>query len=112
MIIEKIYKTDDGHTFKTEKEALAYEAKIKEERRKKAETNKKLSDLEKEWRKKLDEAVEVSVFVNNISKYNVVEFTTYSYDKYYKVTDLADLEPNDELIITYEVNGEKRILTN
>ena len=70
MIIEKIYKTDDGHTFKTEKEALAYEAKIKEERRKKAETNKKLSDLEKEWRKKLDEAVEA---------YNDY---THSYDVY------------------------------
>ena len=44
MIIEKIYKTDDGHTFKTEKEALEYEAKIKEERRKKAEVNKKLRE--------------------------------------------------------------------
>lgn len=60
MIIEtkKIYKTDDGRTFNTEKEALAYEAKVKEERRKKAESDKKLSDLEKEWRKKLDKAVE------------------------------------------------------
>lgn len=70
MIIEKIYKTDDGHTFKTEKEALEYEAKIKEERRKKSETDKKLSDLEKEWRKKLDEAIEA---------YN--EYT-HSYDVY------------------------------
>ena len=58
MIIERIYKTDDGHKFKTEKEALDHEAKVKEERRKKAEADSKITKLEEEFNKKLDKAVE------------------------------------------------------
>lgn len=56
MIIEKIYKTEDGRTFNTEAEALAYEKKLENENKKKAEINKELTSLKNELDKKLEDA--------------------------------------------------------
>lgn len=57
MIIQKIYKTDDGHTFNSEAEAIAHEKKILEKQKEKEAVKQKLDSLEKELSKKLDDAV-------------------------------------------------------
>ena len=57
MIIQKIYKTDDGLTFNSETEAIAHEKKILEKQREKEVVKQKLNLLEKELNKKLDDAV-------------------------------------------------------
>ena len=56
-------------------------------------------------------AASLDVYISDIVKYKD-ELTYYNYDKYYKVTDLEDLKEGDKLLITYDLNGQKYILSS